>query len=172
MTEAHRKTVLVDGLATGYLEAGQGDPVVLLHGGEFGVSADLGWEHNIAALAEHYRVLALDMLGFGQSAKVIDFNDGRGMRIRHIARFCDAVGVDSAHFVGNSMGAVNLFVDATSESPVLPVREPGDDLRRRRDPTQRALGRAVRLRRDRCPACAGSSRRCSSTRPTRTTTRT
>lgn len=117
-----RKTILVDGLATGYLEAGQGDPVVLLHGGEFGITADLGWENNISALAEHYRVLALDMLGFGESAKVIDFNDGRGMRIRHIARFCDAVGVDAAHFVGNSMGAVNLFVDATSESPLLPAR--------------------------------------------------
>jgi pimeloyl-ACP methyl ester carboxylesterase len=122
VTAAERKSVLVDGLATGYLEAGQGDPVVLLHGGEFGVSADLGWENNVAALAEHYRVLALDMLGFGQSAKVIDFNDGRGMRIRHIARFCDVLGVASAHFVGNSMGAVNLFVDATSESSLLPAR--------------------------------------------------
>ena len=66
--------------------------------------------------------LAPDMLGFGQSAKVIDFNDGRGMRIRHIARFCDELGVDSAHFVGNSMGAINLLVDATSDSPVLPMR--------------------------------------------------
>ncbi len=122
MSEPRRKTLLVDGLATGYLEAGQGDPVVLLHGGEFGVSAELGWERNIAALAGHYRVLALDMLGFGQSAKVIDFNDGRGMRIRHIARFCDALGVSSAHFVGNSMGAVNMFVDATSEAPLLPAR--------------------------------------------------
>src|SRR3954468_3327712 len=121
VTEADRKTVLVGGLATGYLEAGRGDPVVLLHGGEFGVSADLAWEHNIAALAARYRVLALDMLGFGQSAKVIDFNDGRGMRIRHIARFCDVVGVSDAHFVGNSMGAVNLFVDATSEAPLLPA---------------------------------------------------
>lgn len=117
-----RRTVLVDGLVTSYLEAGQGDPVVLLHGGEFGASAELGWERNIAALAERYRVLALDMLGFGGTAKVIDFNDGRGMRIRHIARFCETVGVESAHFVGNSMGAVNLFVDATSDSPQLPAR--------------------------------------------------
>jgi pimeloyl-ACP methyl ester carboxylesterase len=62
------------------------------------------------------------MLGFGQSAKVIDFNDGRGMRIRHIARFCAELGVGSAHFVGNSMGAINLLVDATSESPLLPMR--------------------------------------------------
>jgi len=120
--EIQRNTLLVDGLVTSYLEAGQGDPVVLLHGGEFGVSAELGWENNIAALAAHHRVLALDMLGFGDSAKVVDFNDGRGMRIRHIAKFCAAVGVESAHFVGNSMGAVNLFVDATSESPVLPAR--------------------------------------------------
>jgi pimeloyl-ACP methyl ester carboxylesterase len=117
-----RKTILVDGLLTSYLEAGQGDPVVLLHGGEFGVSAEIGWERNIAALAAHHRVLAPDMLGFGGSAKVIDFDDGRGMRIRHIARFCDAIGVESAHFVGNSMGAVNLFVDTTSESPVLSAR--------------------------------------------------
>ena len=122
MTEFARKTILVDGLVTSYLEAGQGDPVVLLHGGEFGVSAEIGWEKNIAALAPHHRVLAPDMLGFGGSAKVIDFNDGRGMRIRHIARFCNAVGVESAHFVGNSMGAVNLFVDATSGDPLLPAR--------------------------------------------------
>jgi pimeloyl-ACP methyl ester carboxylesterase len=118
VTDIQHKTILVDGLATGYLEAGQGDPVVLLHGGEFGVTAELAWENNIAALAAHHHVFALDMLGFGRSAKVIDFNDGRGMRIRHIARFCEAVGVESAHFVGNSMGAINLFVDATSESPI------------------------------------------------------
>jgi pimeloyl-ACP methyl ester carboxylesterase len=122
VTDVQRKTVLVDGLVTSYLEAGQGDPVVLLHGGEFGVSAELGWENNIAGLAGHFRVLAPDMLGFGGSAKVIDFNDGRGMRIRHIVRFCEVLGIESAHFVGNSMGAVNLFVDATSESSVLPTR--------------------------------------------------
>jgi 2-hydroxymuconate-semialdehyde hydrolase len=120
--EIHRKTKLVDGLVTSYLEAGEGDPVVLLHGGEFGASAELGWERNIAALAAHYRVLAPDMLGFGQSAKVIDFVDGRGMRIRHVARFCELLGVDSAHFVGNSMGAINLLTDATSGAPLLPVR--------------------------------------------------
>ncbi|MFB1297904.1 alpha/beta fold hydrolase [Mycobacterium sp. pW049] len=116
------RSVLVDGLATGYLEAGQGDPVVLLHGGEFGASARIGWEHTIDALAQRYRVLAPDMLGFGESAKVVDFTDGRGMRIRHIARFCEVMGVTSAHFVGNSMGAINLLVDTTSDAPMLPVR--------------------------------------------------
>ena len=118
----HRSTLVVDGLVTSYLEAGTGDPVILLHGGEFGASAEIGWEHTIAALAARYQVFAPDMLGFGQSAKVVDFNDGRGMRIRHIARFCEQLGFDSAHFVGNSMGAINLLTDATSDSPVLPMR--------------------------------------------------
>ncbi|WP_372510486.1 alpha/beta fold hydrolase [Mycolicibacterium pyrenivorans] len=117
-----RKTLMVDGLRTSYLEAGQGEPVVLLHGGEFGASAAIGWEHTVDALAARHRVLAPDMLGFGGSAKVVDFTDGRGMRIRHIARFCEVMGIESAHFVGNSMGAINLLVDATSESPRLPVR--------------------------------------------------
>ena len=52
--------MLVDGLSTSYLEAGEGDPVVLLHGGEFGAGAELGWERNIATLAARYRVLAPD----------------------------------------------------------------------------------------------------------------
>jgi pimeloyl-ACP methyl ester carboxylesterase len=120
--QIHRRTVLIDGLVTSYLEAGKGDPVVMLHGGEFGASAELGWERNIAALAARHRVLAVDQLGFGESAKVIDFVEGRGMRIRHVARFCEVLGIESAHFAGNSMGAINLLADTTSETPLLPVR--------------------------------------------------
>jgi pimeloyl-ACP methyl ester carboxylesterase len=119
------KTITVDGLATGYLEAGAADSagtVVLLHGGEFGASAELGWEKTIPALARRYRVVAPDMLGYGGTAKVLDFVDGRGMRIRHIARLCELLGIDSAFFVGNSMGAINLVADTTSDEPKLPVR--------------------------------------------------
>ncbi|HNM93575.1 MAG TPA: alpha/beta fold hydrolase, partial [Mycobacterium sp.] len=135
-----RRTISVDGLTTHYLEAGSGEPVVLLHGGEFGVDAETAWERVIPALAERYRVLAPDMLGFGGSAKVVDFTDGRGMRIRHIARFCAVLGISSAHFVGNSMGAVNLLVDLTSEAPLLPVRSAvaicgGGEIRKNRHTT-------------------------------------
>lgn len=116
-----RRTTTVDGLTTSYLEAGDGPPLVLLHGGEFGASAELGWETVIDALAERYRVIAPDVLGFGHSAKVVDFVDGRGIRIRHIARFCEQLGIERARFAGNSMGAVMLLVDAANESPQLPV---------------------------------------------------
>ena len=61
MSYQHR-TIVVDGLTTHFLEAGEGDPVVLLHGGEFGVSAEIGWERLIPALSPHYRVVAPDQL--------------------------------------------------------------------------------------------------------------
>lgn len=116
------RTIEVDGLRTHFLEAGTGEPLVLLHGGEFGASAEIGWAHIIPELARRYRVIAPDMLGYGDSAKVVDFTDGRGMRIRHIARFCAVLGIESAYFVGNSMGAVNLLADTTATNPRLPVR--------------------------------------------------
>jgi pimeloyl-ACP methyl ester carboxylesterase len=118
-----RRSIVVDGLHTSFLEAGagNGDPVVLMHGGEFGASAEFGWERTIAALADSHHVFAPDQLGYGETAKVIDFIQGRRMRIRHVARFCEAVGVDSAGFVGNSMGGLNLLVDQTSAQPLLPV---------------------------------------------------
>ena len=123
MSGFERRSVVVDGLRTGFLEAGvgNGDPLVLLHGGEFGAGAEFGWERNIAALAERHHVLAPDQLGYGESAKVIDFTAGRRLRIRHVARFCDLLGIESAGFVGNSMGGLNLLVDRTSEQPLLPV---------------------------------------------------
>ncbi len=145
---------------------------MLLHGGEFGASARIGWENTIDALAARHRVLAPDMLGFGESAKVVDFTDGRGMRIRHIARFCEVMGVESAHFVGNSMGAINLLVDATSDAPMLPVRSlvticGGGDIQRNDH-----VSCALRLRRHARRDARGSSRRCSTTRRTRRTTTT
>lgn len=114
-----RKHILVDGIETSYLEAGSGDPVVLLHGGEFGGDAEVCWEHTIPALARHYRVIAPDLLGFGQTAKIVDFVDGRQRRIRHFARFMDVVGAAGAPCIGNSMGGMLLLYDAGCEQPLI-----------------------------------------------------
>ncbi len=116
---AKRHEVLVDGLETSYLEAGSGSPVVLLHGGEFGGEAEVCWERTIPALARRFRVLAPDLLGFGKTAKVVDFVDGRGRRLRHLARFLELVGAAGAPCVGNSMGGMLLLFDAASPAPLL-----------------------------------------------------
>ena len=123
--EAHTlvsKTIVVDDLTTHYLEGGSGPTVVLLHSGEFGSCADMSWEYNFAALSSSFKVIAPDWLGFGRTAKVFDFEDSFGRRLRHMTRFLSAIGVDGAHFIGNSMGAAFLLRDASTEAPHFPCR--------------------------------------------------
>lgn len=115
------RQLVVDGITTRYLEAGQGSDVVLLHSGEFGASAEISWELIIGALAERHHVIAPDWLGFGGTDKVKDFVDGHGRMLRHMARTCEALGIEAAHFVGNSMGATFLVRDAAADAPILPA---------------------------------------------------
>nr|WP_041451339.1 alpha/beta hydrolase [Hoyosella subflava] len=114
-----RRTTTVDGLTTSFLESGSGPTVVLLHGGEFGGEAEVCWERTIPALAAHFRVIAPDLLGFGHTAKVVDFVDGRGRRLQHLSRFLQQIGAEGAPCVGNSMGGMLLLFDAASASPLL-----------------------------------------------------
>ena len=44
------------------------------------------------------------MIGYGHSAKVFDFGDPLGFRIRMVRRFCEEMGIAEAQFGGNSMG--------------------------------------------------------------------
>jgi pimeloyl-ACP methyl ester carboxylesterase len=110
VTKAYRSCfVNVDGIRTHYLDAGEGPIVVLLHSGEFGGCAELSWEYLMPKLVERYRVIAPDWLGFGQTAKIHDFEGKRTRMIAHMARFLDVLAIDRASFVGNSMGATLLL---------------------------------------------------------------
>jgi pimeloyl-ACP methyl ester carboxylesterase len=90
------------GVGTFYLEAGpaSGAPVVLLHGlGATGASfLPLMWD-----LARDHHVYAVDLPGFGESDKPV-----RPLHAAYFARWAvallDALQVDRAHLVGNSMG--------------------------------------------------------------------
>jgi len=115
------KFVEVDGISTHYLEAGDGYPVVLLHSGEFGASATLSWRYNIAALAARFRVVAPDMIGFGLTEKLHHFGGASDFRVRHVRRFCDALGIERAHFVGCSYGGSLLLRVASTKQPDWPI---------------------------------------------------
>jgi len=115
------RTIVVDGLTTAYWEGGSGEPLVLLHGGEFGSSAELGWEKIFGQLAESYRVIAPDHPGYGGSAKAMVFGEGREWRLRHLAAFFRTLGLADVPCVGNSLGAVLLLKDAAAHRPLLPV---------------------------------------------------
>lgn len=109
MVQIASKYVLVDGIRTHYLEGGEGPPLVLLHSGEFGASAELTWEFNIAELAERFHVVAPDWLGYGKTDKLFDFGNMWRARIRHITRFLEVMCIGKACFVGNSMGGTILL---------------------------------------------------------------
>jgi 2-hydroxymuconate-semialdehyde hydrolase len=112
----------VDGIDTHYLDEGRGDPVVLLHSGEYGASAELSWEYTIPALAKQFRVIAPDWLGFGKTDKVYDFNGQRSRMIKHMAGFLAKLGVRHAHFIGSSMGASMLLEIAARQGSLFPIR--------------------------------------------------
>lgn len=116
--KAYRSRIVdVDGVRTHYLEAGEGPVIVLLHSGEFGGCAELSWEYLIPRLAERYRVIAPDWLGFGKTAKLHDFEGKRARMIAHMARFLAVLAIGRASFVGNSMGATFLLQIAAERHP-------------------------------------------------------
>lgn len=122
VSHVHRSRFIeVDGIRTHYLEAGEGPPLVLLHSGEFGGNAELCWEYLIPRLAPHFRVIAPDWLGFGQTDKVHDFVSKRARMFWHIARFVEVMALDKAHFAGNSMGATFLLQMASEAPCRLPI---------------------------------------------------
>ncbi len=96
--------VRAGGIDTHYLEAGTGQPVVLLHGSGPGVSAHANWRLTIPALAARTRVLAPDLVGFGDTERPPGTSYDLGTWTDHVLAFLDALGLERVSLVGNSFG--------------------------------------------------------------------
>ena len=83
------------------IEAGQGPPVLMLHG-LGGTKAS--FLPSIAALAPSFRTVAVDLLGFGDSDKPLGASYGPGFQARAVEQLLDALELERAHIVGHSMG--------------------------------------------------------------------
>ncbi|HWS87345.1 MAG TPA: alpha/beta hydrolase [Pyrinomonadaceae bacterium] len=94
------KEVVVFGQRIKYVEAGSGPAVVLLHG-LGGNSAN--WAFNTPALAQKFRVIVPDQVGFGQSDKPF-INYRVGTYVDFLDKFLSELKVERATLVGNSMG--------------------------------------------------------------------
>jgi len=87
---------------TGFIRAGSGAPVLLIHG--VGMSAAI-WQPQIALMQDRFDLIAIDMLGHGvsplppQNAGLADFAD-------QAIRLLDHLGLDRVAVVGHSMGAL------------------------------------------------------------------
>ena len=94
-------TVEVNGERVAYLDVGQGQPVILIHG--FGGSM-WQWEHQQQPLSAEFRLITPDLIGSGLSTKPeIEYRPEQ--MLDYFIGFMDALGIRQVALVGNSMGA-------------------------------------------------------------------
>jgi pimeloyl-ACP methyl ester carboxylesterase len=106
-------TADANGIKTNYLEAGQGDPVVLIHGSGPGVTSYANWRLVIPALAENFRVIAPDMVGFGFTDRPASIQYGVQTWADQVVGLMDTLELPTAHLVGNSFGGAIALRIAT-----------------------------------------------------------
>jgi pimeloyl-ACP methyl ester carboxylesterase len=96
-----RQTFEYQGIKINYYDAGQGPPVILVHG--FGASA-YSWRFLGPALAQDHRVFTLDLKGFGFSDKPADGKYAISDQADLVAAFIRTRDLHDLVVVGHSMG--------------------------------------------------------------------
>src|SRR5262245_53716664 len=101
------QTFASDGVRIAFIDEGQGEPVLLIHG--FASSVRYNWREPgwIAFLVKHgFRVVAMDTRGHGESEKLYDPQDyGAPLMAEDGRRLLDHLGIAGADVMGYSMGA-------------------------------------------------------------------
>ena len=101
MTRLRHHTIHANGIRQYFVEAGEGPPVILLHGFP---ETSFAWRHQIPALAERYRVIAPDLRGYGETDKPAAGYDKRTMA-QDVVALMDALGLPKVALVGHDRGA-------------------------------------------------------------------
>jgi pimeloyl-ACP methyl ester carboxylesterase len=135
-----QQVVMVHDHKIAYHEAGQGNVVILIHG----LGAD--WRHwaaNIGPLSQNLHVIALDLIGYGQSDKPLERYTVENF-VRCLHGFMDELKIPKASLVGNSLGgwialdfAIRhpsmvdklVLVDAAGMPPQVALKEPPGGLK-------------------------------------------
>ena len=125
------------GVKINYYEAGQGPPIILLHG--FGGCA-YSWRFLAPALAQDHRVFTIDLKGYGLSAKPEDGKYAISDQADMVAEFIRTRDLHDLVVIGHSMGGARDPHDlsAGAGGPARQNQEPGAH-RQRRVPAKDAL---------------------------------
>jgi pimeloyl-ACP methyl ester carboxylesterase len=113
----------VGGVRTRYLIEGEGEPLLLIHGGHFGDSNSAEcaevWNRNIPDLARHFTCVAVDRIGQGFTDNPLRDEDfTMAASVRHVADFVRVVGLAPCHVVGHSRGGY-VAARLTADHPEL-----------------------------------------------------
>lgn len=104
------KWVDIDGYRLAYLERpADGETIVLLHG--FASEKD-AWTRFARHIPDHYRVIAVDLPGHGDSSRRIDEIHDVPYLVARLAQGLDAMGVGRFHIAGNSLGGMAALLYA------------------------------------------------------------
>lgn len=95
------KSVQIDDHRIVYLEAGEGETILLIHG--FGGDKD-NWTRFAKYLVKGYHVIAPDLPGFGESSRSEKARYDIESQTERVKKFADALGLKKFHLAGNSMG--------------------------------------------------------------------
>jgi pimeloyl-ACP methyl ester carboxylesterase len=87
--------------------------VVLIHGSGPGVTSYANWRVVLPALAENFRVLAPDMVGFGFTERPANIEYGLQTWADQVVGLMDTLELPTAHMVGNSFGGAIALRIAT-----------------------------------------------------------
>ncbi|WP_109127518.1 alpha/beta hydrolase [Dyella sp. C11] len=101
MTNIQHRTIKANGINQHFIDAGNGVPVVLLHGFP---ETNYGWRHQIPVLAKRYRVIAPDLRGYGKTDKPADGYDKRNMAL-DLRELMNALDLSKIALVGHDRGA-------------------------------------------------------------------
>jgi len=127
-TQPTVRTVAVGDRQIHLTELGAGSAVLLLHGGGPGASGLSNYSRNVQALATRFRVLVPDMPGYGRSTKTVDTADPFGSLASAMLGLLDALDIERAHVVGNSLGgacALRLALERPDRVGRLVLMGPG-----------------------------------------------
>jgi 2-hydroxy-6-oxo-6-(2'-carboxyphenyl)-hexa-2,4-dienoate hydrolase len=109
MPETAAQYIEVNGVRTRYFDKGKGPVLILVHGGQPS-AADFNaweWQQNFAALAENFRVIALDRIGQGYTDNPADLDAYASyylLVVEHLHGFIQALDLERVHLVGHSQG--------------------------------------------------------------------
>lgn len=97
-----------------YHEAGSGPVLLCIHGGAPGAFGWGNFGRNMQALSQHFRVLVVDLPGYGRSDKPQLDGPRTGFYARVFIDMLDALGIEKAHLMGMATGgaaALKMAID-------------------------------------------------------------